>query len=227
MSRLPSGSEDKPVRRTWVWWVFFMPGAAFMWLEYMFPSRGDVLASKRRYGSKPIQFWYSLGIYGVLIVSLLMWAVSHRSAQGRGVQILPTPKPAIHLESGTEPESTPVSTTQTQRPTQVPQTDRQPSLPTSQLAKAEDAKQLVAMDGPSFDCHQASTETEKAICADPQLAALDRRMAEAFSAVVMARADKDALRKQQNTWRRMTRDTCMDNECLSAAYQQRIAELKP
>ena len=33
----------------------------------------------------------------------------------------------------------------------------------------------------SFDCNKATTETEKAICADPELSALDERMGEAWA----------------------------------------------
>lgn len=225
MSRLSDSGDDKPAQRTWVWRVFFMPGAALMWLEYMFPSRGDVLASKRRYGSKPIQLWYSLGIYGVVIVSLLMWAVSHRAAQVRGAQPIPATAPAVHIASGTDQPSTTASPAPT-TPTRVAQTASPPLLPTVPSMEAEGIKQpTAAVSGPSFDCRQASSDTERAICADPQLAVLDRRMAEAFSSALTAGANKDALRKQQNTWRQMTRDTCMDSECLSAAYQQRIVEL--
>ncbi|RYG09291.1 MAG: DUF1311 domain-containing protein [Caulobacteraceae bacterium] len=37
--------------------------------------------------------------------------------------------------------------------------------------------------GPSFDCARATTLSEHAICADPQLARLDRRMATAYAAL--------------------------------------------
>ncbi|ESX12187.1 hypothetical protein X768_08735 [Mesorhizobium sp. LSJC265A00] len=36
-------------------------------------------------------------------------------------------------------------------------------------------------DGPSFDCRKASLPVEKAICADPQLSAIDALVAEAFT----------------------------------------------
>ncbi|WER45133.1 hypothetical protein CupriaWKF_12530 [Cupriavidus sp. WKF15] len=78
MSRRPDDSSDQPMRRTWVWWVFFMPGAILMWFEYMFPSRGDVLASKRRHGNRLLQVWYSLGIYTVILVSLFFMFRFHK-----------------------------------------------------------------------------------------------------------------------------------------------------
>jgi uncharacterized protein YecT (DUF1311 family) len=39
---------------------------------------------------------------------------------------------------------------------------------------------------PSFDCGRASTPVERAICADPELARLDRRMAVAYSSARLA-----------------------------------------
>lgn len=42
---------------------------------------------------------------------------------------------------------------------------------------------LVSQDGPSFNCNRASTPTEHAICADPALGRLDRRMADRYAAV--------------------------------------------
>lgn len=41
-------------------------------------------------------------------------------------------------------------------------------------------------DGPSFSCAAAKSAAEKAICADPALAALDRRMASAYAKVLAA-----------------------------------------
>ena len=35
----------------------------------------------------------------------------------------------------------------------------------------------------SFDCNKATTETEKAICADPELSALDELMSEKFLSI--------------------------------------------
>lgn len=40
----------------------------------------------------------------------------------------------------------------------------------------------------SFDCNKATTETEIAICADPELSALDELMAEAYALAKAANA---------------------------------------
>ncbi len=49
--------------------------------------------------------------------------------------------------------------------------------------------------GPSFDCAKAGTDTERAICADPALSALERKMSEAYAAASRRLAgDPRALR---------------------------------
>jgi uncharacterized protein len=54
--------------------------------------------------------------------------------------------------------------------------------------------------GPSFDCTSAKREVEKVICADPQLGALDRQLAEAYERVLrsMNRRSAADLRKSQH-----------------------------
>jgi tetratricopeptide (TPR) repeat protein len=54
--------------------------------------------------------------------------------------------------------------------------------------------------GPSFDCVTARREVEKVICADPQLGALDRQIADTFSRVLKTsngRAASDLRRSQR------------------------------
>lgn len=49
-----------------------------------------------------------------------------------------------------------------------------------------------AQDGPSFDCDDAGTRTELAICADPQLARLEMMMFEAYQRLVDAIGQREA-----------------------------------
>ena len=63
--------EDKPQRSFggWIiWLLFFAPGAAIMWWEYMFPKRGQVYASGRRYQNRFIQVLYTIGFYVFLLL---------------------------------------------------------------------------------------------------------------------------------------------------------------
>lgn len=79
----------------------------------------------------------------------------------------------------------------------------------------------------SFDCGRAGGAIEKQICADPQLSALDGRLAVAYSTALKATDDygKKALAKEQRNWIRYTRDICEDASCLQQAYTDRITVL--
>jgi len=86
-------------------------------------------------------------------------------------------------------------------------------------------------DAASFDCRTPSNPTEKAICADPQLRALDAELAEAYHHALATTA-KGSIRRQeliaeQRQWLAM-RDACKaDLGCLAAAYCERLAQLHP
>jgi uncharacterized protein len=83
--------------------------------------------------------------------------------------------------------------------------------------------------GPSFDCSKATAVVPTVICADAMLIGLDRDMASRYTAWRGAHpADADAV-KQQNAWT-ARRDACASaaerHDCITAAYRQRITELK-
>lgn len=60
---------------------------------------------------------------------------------------------------------------------------------------------------PSFDCKKARTNTEKLICSDKELAALDKEMAQAYkkARVSLDKAGKQKLLKKQREWLRYLR----------------------
>lgn len=80
---------------------------------------------------------------------------------------------------------------------------------------------------PSFDCGNARSRGEVAVCGDAGLAALDRTMAAQYSrAFASASPDqKDLLR---STARRFYayRDRCPDNRCIGDAYTGRMREIR-
>lgn len=49
-----------------------------------------------------------------------------------------------------------------------------------------------AQDGPSFDCGYATTRTELAICASPELSQLERRMVQSYEAFAAASGEREA-----------------------------------
>lgn len=88
---------------------------------------------------------------------------------------------------------------------------------------------------PSFSCSRASTPSEHAICADPRLGRLDRRLADRYVAVrrTMTPAQREALTRDQR-WFLGARDEWQENHTrggfrdfddLSARMTERIAFL--
>lgn len=86
--------------------------------------------------------------------------------------------------------------------------------------------------GPSFPCARASTPEEQRICAVPELARLDRRLAVLYSWAMAAPERAQALRDAQRAWLDR-RHACAavaeagQADCLRAAYEGRIRELEP
>lgn len=103
----------------------------------------------------------------------------------------------------------------------------------------------VAADGPTFDCAKAQGEVEKLICGDASLAALDRKLAEAYKAASAKATGKmlATLKAEQRGWVK-GRDDCWKTAagtptwitaswtvdsakaCVAAQYEIRTSELQ-
>jgi uncharacterized protein YecT (DUF1311 family) len=80
---------------------------------------------------------------------------------------------------------------------------------------------------PSFDCGDAQTPGEVAVCSDPQLAALDRRMAVQFrSALADASPQQRAILNRTRDSFLRYRDQCPSNACVAETYQGRMREIR-
>ncbi len=79
--------------------------------------------------------------------------------------------------------------------------------------------------GPSFDCRKAASADEQAICASSDLAALDRQLADAYSAALASANDAAAIRAAQRQWIADRQSCGSDGACLAASYDRRIAAL--
>jgi len=77
----------------------------------------------------------------------------------------------------------------------------------------------------SFDCSKASTETEKAICKDSELSAMDEAMAVIYSNAL--KSDNSATTKNaQRIWLKKILTPCKGNsECIRNAYAARTRQL--
>ena len=98
------------------------------------------------------------------------------------------------------------------------------------------ASAVVAQEGPSFDCANADGAAEDLICADPELAGLDRRLAARYAAALAAvrgldsgaQAAEDELRATQRGWI-AGRDECWKvedlHDCVETSYLRREGAL--
>jgi hypothetical protein len=80
---------------------------------------------------------------------------------------------------------------------------------------------------PSFNCAQARSSGEVAVCNDPSLAALDQRMAAQFNSA-MSDADpqqRAVLIRTRDAFLRY-RDQCPSNSCIAQTYQGRMREIR-
>lgn len=79
----------------------------------------------------------------------------------------------------------------------------------------------------SFDCGQASAQTEKLICGNERLSKLDSDLGDVYR---LAYEDafpirKRALMEEQRAWINHVRDACKGDACLQDVYTRRIDEL--
>jgi uncharacterized protein len=82
---------------------------------------------------------------------------------------------------------------------------------------------------PRVDCGKASTDVERAICADAKLGAADRALAAAYGALVakLSGPARDHLVKDQQGWLDARGRACtVLAGCLDARYRQRLATLQ-
>jgi uncharacterized protein YecT (DUF1311 family) len=131
---------------------------------------------------------------------------------------------------------TPLATlSRTERPaednlTEVNAVEPAPGLPTDPLAPIPapgEAAPSQPTSNPSFDCGSARTPGEIAVCNDPRLAALDRRMAAQFrSAMADASAQQRAILNQTRDSFLRYRDQCPSNSCVAETYQGRMREIR-
>lgn len=80
---------------------------------------------------------------------------------------------------------------------------------------------------PSYNCRHAGTRSEIMVCANPNLAASDRRMASVYYAA-MANSDgttRSQLRRSRDRFL-ARRERCSSEACVAAAYEERVREIR-
>jgi uncharacterized protein YecT (DUF1311 family) len=101
----------------------------------------------------------------------------------------------------------------------------EPATPADPLAPTSDAPAATA--SPSFNCANARTSGEVAVCNDAGLAALDRRMAAQFSSAMSdANAEQRANLQRTRDAFLGYRDRCPNNACIAETYRGRMREIR-
>jgi len=90
---------------------------------------------------------------------------------------------------------------------------------------------LHAQTSPTFDCAKATGEVEKLICADDELAALDRKMAEVYAKAIESWPNEEVTKQRamQRGWISGRNDCWKSDDvkaCAVLEYRTRIAELQ-
>ncbi|WP_395674523.1 lysozyme inhibitor LprI family protein [Phenylobacterium sp.] len=79
---------------------------------------------------------------------------------------------------------------------------------------------------PSFDCGSARTQAEAMVCADPDLAAADRRLSRAYERAIDAGVPRRELRAEQDDWLAIREDAARRSpDAVASIYEQRTREL--
>jgi uncharacterized protein YecT (DUF1311 family) len=129
----------------------------------------------------------------------------------------------------TKPDAFPSTSQQPSTvPTQTAHEQTPPPPQASPLAAASTfpVSAAVGSFAPSFDCAKASTGSERLICSNQVLSALDVELIQAYKQLLNISNDKNSLTREQNEWRKTQRDTCPTADCMAKAYHSRLEDME-
>ncbi|HEX5776046.1 MAG TPA: lysozyme inhibitor LprI family protein [Caulobacteraceae bacterium] len=80
---------------------------------------------------------------------------------------------------------------------------------------------------PSFNCRFARSQSERMVCIDPNLAAADRRLAQAYREAIDSGIPERVLRRQQDVWLSARESAARYGpQDVARVYEARISELE-
>ncbi len=130
--------------------------------------------------------------------------------------------PLATLARVSEPQAAPEATTE-----QPATGDEQENIAASESANKEVGPQTSYPGRPSFDCSNAQSKGEIAVCSDSGLAALDVNMATAYRrAIGSASPEQKALLQRTRDRFLAYRDRCPNRSCIGDAYVGRMKEIR-
>jgi hypothetical protein len=117
------------------------------------------------------------------------------------------------------------TTTDTTTNKQLTAEEKDKNQATPEEYKTPENQEGYQPNGPSFSCKRATLKAEKIICESPNLSKLDLQLSSTYQKKLDQTDDKKPLKAEQLEWILKSMRPCEDEECLSAAYTQRIREL--
>jgi len=156
-------------------------------------------------------------------------ALQQRSTQAAGASAAPAPAPQVQAAAPAQAPARAPAPATAPAPAAVSRAapvQRQPAAPQPR-APVVAAAPAPAPQGarPSFDCGKARSVPEKLICADSELAQMDRDLGRLHARAKNAAPDAAAFRRQNDAeWRRREAN-CRDRECLLQWYTHRRQQL--
>jgi uncharacterized protein YecT (DUF1311 family) len=147
--------------------------------------------------------WRSIGVW-VQGGSILPGYEAEMDFDGKTYPANPTAPPARRLDGIPTGAAIVIHSVKDATPLYGKQARAEP--PSQPVRRQETAGRAVLRDSqaarPSFDCTRANSPTEKLICKDSELAALDARMAAAYQTALRALSgrQRETLRREQSAW---------------------------
>lgn len=154
-----------------------------------------------------------------IIYRLAALTLGRRSDTRVAAASSPAQPPASQPTAAPEPSAPP-------RPQDPPPPVSRPAEPPPRPDLEPAPQRQVAVARPSFNCRVARGRVERMVCADAELATLDRRMSSAFYAA-LAGGDgrtRAALRGSRDRFLAF-RDRCPTAACVAQAYRDRMDEI--
>ncbi|HVI31894.1 lysozyme inhibitor LprI family protein [Phenylobacterium sp.] len=126
------------------------------------------------------------------------------------------PAPMVRAEAPRPPVVVAPSASESSAPVVARAPEPAPFVPPRRRADAN----------PSFNCRYARSTSEEMVCADPQLAAADRRLNRAYERAIASGIPARELRAEQDDWLGIREDAARRSpRAVASVYEQRIREL--
>jgi hypothetical protein len=61
--------------------IFVLPGRTILWVQYYFPEKGQLWASRRRKDNVIVQVIYSVGFWIAVIAAVTVFTIKGKSSQ--------------------------------------------------------------------------------------------------------------------------------------------------